>query len=317
MSRAPLKVSGLIQTGRVKVDAEVEPQKQFGAPSSSYSESPQAYEARIAELRTRLEEAERGARRIDIPLAQLQTVGTRRRMLTTEEYDQLRENLRHNELIEPIIVRTLEGGKYEVVTGHNRLAIFQELGRETIPALVRDTDAAKADIDAFYSNLLHPDLTDFEKYLGFKMVADHEQTQSVEALATRTGHSARAIRRLFAFDALPAAALETLHQVPGLIGGATAEAMAKLVAEGKGDQVIAAIGRIAAGELNETQALKAAAAEPKPQKQKAEPLRIKAGRSVYCAVHPAGKVLRLEFANEEERDAAQAAVIEALERIKK
>lgn len=276
----------------------------------------QRYQQQIQNLQEQLDDADQRPTQIDLPLDKLVTVEGRRRRLTAEEFAQLRENLRENALIEPIIVRRIDDEKFEVITGHNRVAAFRELARDTIPGIVRDLDPVRADINAFYSNLLHPDLTDFEKYLGFKMISEHEGLITSEALAERTGHSARQIRRLMMFDALPDEAIKLLDEFPGMIGASAAEALAKLTAEGKGAEVFSALKSAAAGEITEAQAIAMATASKKPARKKQPPTTIKSGATIYCRIHAAEKVLRLEFASPEQRETAQAAVAEVLEKMK-
>lgn len=273
-------------------------------------------ETEISRLTALLEEAKGQGGSLDIPLSHLQEVPGRRRKLTAEEFSELKDNLNQHELITPITVRPVGNGKFEIISGHNRVAAYRELGRETIKAWPAETDASKADELAFYANLLHPDLTDFEKYLGFKLISERAGMKTAEDLAERTGLSARQIRRLMAFGALPQDALDILDKNPGALGATAAEALAKLAEQGRTAQVVDAISNVVAGSMTEQQAVKAAAAEPRQPKQKAQPTTIRAGKSIYCRVHAADKVLRLEFATPEQREAAQAAVAEVLERLK-
>ena len=65
----------------------------------------------------------------------------------------------------PIIVRSIGDGRYELIAGHYRLQSAKELGWEEIEALVKDL----ADIDASFlslkTNIMHSDMTAREQGL--------------------------------------------------------------------------------------------------------------------------------------------------------
>jgi ParB family chromosome partitioning protein len=103
-----------------------------------------------------------------VPLDQLHSVPGRKRNLSTDEYDALRENLRNNPLITPITVsKNLDGG-WNIISGNNRVEIYRELGKKEIAVYEVEVKDGEGDVKAFYANLLHPSLPDFEKYLRFK-----------------------------------------------------------------------------------------------------------------------------------------------------
>src|SRR6478609_7953555 len=84
--------------------------------------------ARIKELETQL--AEKAA--LEVSLDSLVEVNGRRRKLTQEQFQELKNNLAQHALATPILVRALPDGRFEIVAGHNRVAAYRELGRSTI-----------------------------------------------------------------------------------------------------------------------------------------------------------------------------------------
>lgn len=68
-------------------------------------------------------------------------------------------------LRQPINVRAVDGG-YEVRGGGHRLAAFRALGRETIPAFVRDDDDLHAELAEIDENLCRNDLSPIERDLA-------------------------------------------------------------------------------------------------------------------------------------------------------
>ena len=105
----------------------------------------------------------------------------RRRILSSEKYSELIENLRCNQLATPLTVRSIGGGKFELISGHNRLQAFKDLGRTTIPAAVVDFDEVAAIKGAFYANLISDTLPDYEKFRGFKQIMAHTGQTQIEA----------------------------------------------------------------------------------------------------------------------------------------
>lgn len=273
-------------------------------------------EARVEELEAKLKEAEASTGPREIPLDQLHEVPERRRKLTPQQYAELKENLRNNPLVTPITVRKREAGGFEIVSGNNRVAIFRELGRGQIPAALLDSDDDQAEINAFYANLLQSDLSDFEKYLGFKKIIGKHPSLTHAQIAEGAGVSRSFVSQLMAFDELPTDAVTILNEKPNTIGANAAQDLAVLTKKGRESQVVAAIAKVAAGELDQGRAVKEAATDPaqKPVPSRPEPVQIKLGRATYCNIQRADKVLRLQFQSAEEAAEVQAAIREVLER---
>lgn len=78
----------------------------------------------------------------------------------------LMESIAARELYQPITVRPLEAGAYEVVLGHRRLEAFRRLGREAIPAIVREYNDAQVVRALLDENLKRADVNLFEQTEG-------------------------------------------------------------------------------------------------------------------------------------------------------
>ncbi|HJV84478.1 MAG TPA: ParB/RepB/Spo0J family partition protein [Noviherbaspirillum sp.] len=274
-----------------------------------------AAEARVEELEVKLKEAEASGTR-EIALDQLHEVGGRRRKLTEQQYNELKENLRNNPLVTPITVRKRAEGGFEIVSGNNRVEVFRELGRTSIPAALLESDDDQAEINAFYANLLQPDLPDFEKFLGFKKIIAKHPDLTHAQVAEGAGVSRSFVTQLMAFDDLPSDAITILNDRPEALGANAAQDLAGLAKKGRAEQVVRAIARLAAGEIDQARAVREAAVDiiAKAGAAKPEPIRIKIGRATYCAIQRADKVLRIQFQSAEEAEAVQDAIREVLER---
>lgn len=244
---------------------------------------------------------------LEIPIDYLDEVPGRRRQLSESEYDELKANLRTHPLITPITVRRSARGRYEIVSGHNRVAIYKELRDEvpdqfhTIRAWLSEDDENRTEELAFYANLFHPDLSAYEKYVGLKKVMGSLEVASQDLVAERTGLSKQAVSDLLTFDKLPPAALKVLAQKPSAIGYKTAVRLAAITEGGGSERVIAAVEAAVEKDLAQQEVVLLAESKPKITTERPRPQTFKAGKRNYCAMLGVKKTLRLEFQSEDER----------------
>lgn len=269
----------------------------------------------IEELKVELSEARRSGSAVEIALTELHEVEGRRRYMAPDKYSELRDNLRHNELINPVVVLQRPEGGYEIQSGHHRTDAYRELGRNSIWCVLGKATADTANAGAFYANLMQSDLTDYEKYVGFKQILDRAPQLSQSQVAEQAGVSASVLSKLMAFAQLPEAVLQTLRDRPTLLGASSGYALASLVREGKAEQVVAAVERLAKGEIDQSQTVKlASAVATKKKAPKTESVKIRIGRSVYCDMRAAKNVIRMEFQSEVEAQAVMDEMRSVLER---
>jgi ParB family chromosome partitioning protein len=277
------------------------------------------WKQKAEELEKQLELAAESSTPQEIKLIDLHEAPGRKRKLSDQEFSELRENLRNNPLVTPITVRKRAEGGYEIISGHNRVAVFRELEKDAIPAVVADADELQADVNAFYANLLHNSLPDFEKFRGFKMLQEKFPNLTQAEIARRSGSSESLISRLMSFGDLPEEITESLEKTPGILGAGAAYKLAALSKAGNRSGVLNAFSQLVEGKIDQEQAVKLAAtpAETKPAKQ-ADSKTIKAGTSNYCVMRCASKVVRLEFKNDvEAKETMEALEAFLTERAKK
>ena len=275
-----------------------------------------AAEQRAEELEARLREADRDGASLELPLDALHEVPGRKRVLTPEQFSELRENLRNNDLVTPITVRERSEGGYEIISGHNRVSAYHELGRFSIPAVLRRTDAAQADISAFYTNLLQPTLPDYEKYLGFKLIRSLRPSQSQGQIAEMAGVSQSLLSRLLSFAELPPGAHQILLQHPSALGAGAASKLASLVKQGKGERVIEAIRRAAKEGLDQIDVIAfACKVDERPERVRptVESLVFRAGKVPVCSYRKTDVTLRMDFKNPQHAAEVHERLIEMLE----
>ena len=81
------------------------------------------------------------------------------------ENEELKDSVKENGLLQPIIVRSFSTGTFEIISGHRRVEVCKELGIQTIPAIVRDMTKDEAIIAMVDSNLQREHLLPVKKPL--------------------------------------------------------------------------------------------------------------------------------------------------------
>lgn len=94
------------------------------------------------------------------------------KVVDNDELDRLKDSIKTNGLLEPIIIRPKENGRYELISGHRRKRASELLGLQTIKAVVRDLSDDEAVIYMVDSNLHREKLLPSEKAFAYKMKYD-------------------------------------------------------------------------------------------------------------------------------------------------
>ena len=91
------------------------------------------------------------------------------KVVDNEEMDQLTWSILTQGLLTPLVVRPLENGEYEVISGHRRLHACKKAGIETVPALIYAIDRDAAAIALVDSNLQREHILPSEKAFAYKL----------------------------------------------------------------------------------------------------------------------------------------------------
>lgn len=124
---------------------------------------------------------------------------------------EMMESVQLHGVLVPGLVRQLEDGSYQMVSGHRRKLASELAGRDTIPCIVRDLTDDEAVIIMVDSNLQREKVLPSEKAFAYKMKLDAmrrqgqrtdltsrpmvEKLESVEKMGRDTGESGRQIQR--------------------------------------------------------------------------------------------------------------------------
>src|SRR3954468_8824419 len=121
----------------------------------------------------------------------------------------LAESIRQRGILQPVLVRPVAGGTYELVAGERRWRAAGLAGLDTIPALVRARDDAQALEVALIENMAREDLSPVEEARACAMLVE-ELGLSRDEVGRRVGRSRVAVSNLVRLLDLPDEALDLL-----------------------------------------------------------------------------------------------------------
>lgn len=96
-----------------------------------------------------------------------------RRVFPADAMAALKESVRRNGLLQPVVVRPRPGGRFELIAGERRLRVVQRLGWETVPAVVRVVDDITAHLLGQIENDTREDVSAWERALGYVDLRAH------------------------------------------------------------------------------------------------------------------------------------------------
>jgi ParB family chromosome partitioning protein len=126
---------------------------------------------------------------VQLPVGSLQA-NTRqpRRRFDAESIAELADSIRAQGLVQPVVVRPLPGGAWELIAGERRWRAARAAGLATIPALVRETDDRDSLLLALVENVAREDLSPIEEARAYSVLMD-EFSLSLGEVAERVGRS--------------------------------------------------------------------------------------------------------------------------------
>ena len=134
-----------------------------------------------------------------------------RRSFDEAALETLAGSLRERGVLQPVLVRPVAGGTYELVAGERRWRAAQLAGLQTVPALVRERDDAEALEAALIENMAREDLNPVEEARACAALVE-ELGLTRESVGLRVGRSRVAVTNLLRLLDLPDEALELLER---------------------------------------------------------------------------------------------------------
>jgi ParB family transcriptional regulator, chromosome partitioning protein len=133
-----------------------------------------------------------------------------RRRFDPESMDVLVASIQASGMIQPLLVRPLADGSYELIAGERRWRAAQEVGLERVAAVVRDSDEAERLQTALVENMVREDLNPVEEAKACAALVE-DLGLSKEEVGRRVGRSRSAISNLIRLLDLPDEALALLE----------------------------------------------------------------------------------------------------------
>jgi len=128
-----------------------------------------------------------------LPISQVESCSSQpRKYFDPEKLEELADSIREHGIIQPLTVRKLSSGYYQIIAGERRWRAARLAGLSEVPAVIIEADDRKAMELAMIENLQREDLNPMEEAEGYKsLVEQYDMTQ--EEAAQRVGKSRSAV----------------------------------------------------------------------------------------------------------------------------
>ncbi len=221
---------------------------------------------------------------------------------------ELAQSISQHGLLQPLLVRPLPLGGYQIVAGERRYRACRMVGITEVPAVIRELSDSEVMELALIENLQREDLTPLEEALGYKTLMD-EHNFSQEDVAKSVGKSRPAVANALRLLKLPESVARYLNQ--GKISAGHARALLTLESE---KQMTELAEEIVKKDLSVREAEKLCKRKPdrqKPNKSEKNPpfytmveleMTEALGRKISITKNKGkeGGVLQIEFYSDEE-----------------
>lgn len=119
-----------------------------------------------------------------------------------ESLNELSESIRQHGVLQPLVVRPIIGGGYEIVAGERRFRAARMAGLTEVPVVIRElTDAQTMEL-ALIENLQREDLSDLELAMGYEsLMKEFDMTQ--EQVASKVNKSRSSVANTLRLTKLP------------------------------------------------------------------------------------------------------------------
>jgi ParB family chromosome partitioning protein len=137
-----------------------------------------------------------------VPLAEIRPNPRQpRRYFDEERIAELAESIRHQGILQPLVVRKAEEG-YELIIGERRFRAAQRAGLDRVPVVVKDVSDAESLEMALVENIQREELTPIEEALAYRQLMEEFQLTQ-EEVANRVGKSRPVVTNLLRVLNLP------------------------------------------------------------------------------------------------------------------
>ncbi|MCC7344603.1 MAG: ParB/RepB/Spo0J family partition protein [Deltaproteobacteria bacterium] len=128
--------------------------------------------------------------------------GQPRKIFSKQALEELAASIQEQGVIQPLIVRRMEGGKYELIAGERRLRAAKLAGLATVPVVVSSAAPEQVLELALIENIQREDLNPIEEALAYKELGDRYRFTQ-EEIARRVGKERSSITNALRLLTLP------------------------------------------------------------------------------------------------------------------
>ncbi|AGA88830.1 putative chromosome-partitioning protein ParB [Pseudomonas sp. SCT] len=125
-----------------------------------------------------------------------------RRDMDPQALEELAQSIKNHGVMQPIVVRPISGGRFEIIAGERRWRASQQAGLESVPALVREVPDEAAIAMALIENIQREDLNPIEEAVALQRLQQEFQLTQ-QQVADAVGKSRVSVSNLLRLIALP------------------------------------------------------------------------------------------------------------------
>ena len=149
---------------------------------------------------------------LSLPISQVETCSSQpRKRFDDESLQELADSISQHGIIQPLTVRKLSSGYYQIIAGERRWRAARLAGLQEVPVIVIEADDRKAAELAMIENLQREDLNPAEEARGYQVLME-EYGLTQEQVADRMGKSRPAITNTLRLLALPEDLLKLVEE---------------------------------------------------------------------------------------------------------
>ena len=186
-----------------------------------------------------------GGKPREIPLDQIdQNPFQTRSQVNQEQLAELAASIAANGVVQPVLVRPLAGGRFQLIAGERRWRASQMAGKKTVPAILRQVSDEQALEITIVENLQRADLNPMEQARAFERLS-REFHMTQEQIAQRTGKDRATVANFLRLLKLPSSIQDRVESGELTFGHARA-----LLAIEDAEEIEKAAQRIAALSLS-------------------------------------------------------------------
>jgi len=204
---------------------------------------------------------------VSLPISQVEPgLNQPRKRFDPETLEELRQSIEIHGVIQPLTVRRLSSGYYQIIAGERRWRAAKAAGLTEIPAVIIEADDRKVMEIGLIENLQREDLNPAEEARGYKVLME-EYGLTQEQLAQRMGKSRPAVANTLRLLALPEELMAMLEE--GILSAGHARAILPLPSP---EAQLACAKKVVEGQLSVRQTEALVKAMTKPAKEETQPV---------------------------------------------